>query len=497
MGLRKCNPASTSAFPWRHRQQYSTVAARKLLRPSIAPKPAIDIKHIRQNPELYAQNCIDRNYENLSNHPLRIVKLFDEWKLLQNNGRSIRERSNSLQAQLSRAKALDGHESTDTSTIPDQQDILHEARQLKQLIGEIESQEGDLDSEIVELAMELPNLTCTHSPIGSEPLVIGSINEPPLAGPHFSNRTWRDHVDIGSRLDILDFAAATVTSGWGWYYLKNEAALLEQALVHFALSVAMEHGFAAVSPPSMVYSHISDACGFQPRDRGREQQVYCVEQSHNDRMKGRPTLSLAGTAEIPFASMKANTILEEADLPFRIVGTSRCYRAEAGGRGVDSKGLYRVHEFTKVEMFGWTLPNGSENSLFETMVSVQTHILKSLGLHCRILEQPSADLGASAARKQDIEAFFPSRHEKDNGWGEVTSTSICTDYQTRRLGTRVRNIAGGNLSFPYTVNGTALAVPRVLAAILENGWDEGQMCVRVPESLWPWMHGIQTIREKH
>jgi seryl-tRNA synthetase len=225
--------------------------------------------------------------------------------------------------------------------------------------------------------------------------------------------------------------------------------------------------------------------------------VYSIQQNAAD-VGRKPELSLAGTAEIPLAGMKANMTLEEADLPMKRIGVSRCYRAEAGARGVDTKGLYRVHEFTKVEMFAWTLPSTSASeAIFDEMVSIQTEILTSLGLHCRILEMPSTDLGASASRKRDIEAFFPSRREKGEGWGEVTSVSMCTDYQTRRLATRVdiRSL-GGKMAFPYTVNGTALAVPRVLAAILENGWNERNFEVRIPEVLWPWMGGLKVIKPK-
>jgi seryl-tRNA synthetase len=247
----------------------------------------------------------------------------------------------------------------------------------------------------------------------------------------------------------------------------------------------------------MVYSHIAAACGFQPRDQNGEQQIYNIQQNPDD-VGRKPELSLAGTAEIPLAGMKANTTLEEADLPLKRVGVSRCFRAEAGARGVDTKGLYRVHEFTKVEMFAWTL-NSTEASttVFDEIVSIQTEILQSLGLHCRILEMPSTDLGASATRKCDIETFFPSRRLKDDGWGEVTSVSTCSDYQSRRLATKVDiRTLGGKIAFPYTVNGTALAVPRVLAAILENGWNEGELEVKIPEVLWPWMDGMKVIKQK-
>ncbi|KUI58013.1 Serine--tRNA ligase, mitochondrial, partial [Cytospora mali] len=192
----------------------------------------------------------------------------------------------------------------------------------------------------------------------------------------------------------------------------------------------------------------------------------------------------------------------------------------------DTKGLYRVHEFTKVELFAWTRPGDEAAEVFDEMLDMQTEILGSLGLHCRVLEMPSGDLGASATRKNDIEAWFPSRARRDNnnnnnnnkistgqttttppdektevgaeeeeGWGEVTSASICTDYQTRRLATRVR--LGGALTYPWTVNGTALAVPRVLAALLENGWDEETRTVAIPEVLRPYMDGMEKIGPKN
>jgi len=347
------------------------------------------------------------------------------------------------------------------------------------------------------LAAALPNLTSDETPRGDVPTVVGYINNHPEPRGFSSDRVWRSHVHIGSELNLLDFSSAATTSGWGWYYLLNEAALLEQALIQYSLSVAMSYGWRIVSPPTMIYSHISSACGFQPRDQNGEQQVYSIAQAPSDVGK-KPEYSLAGTAEIPLAAMKANQTIIEDELPLKHVAVSRCYRAEAGARGVDTKGLYRVHEFTKVEMFAFTSPSlSSSTTIFDEMLSIQTRILTSLNLHCRILEMPSTDLGASASRKRDIEAFFPSRRDKDEGWGEVTSTSICTDYQTRRLGTKLAEKSkGGKMGFPWTVNGTALAVPRVLAAVLENGWDEEESVVRVPECLWPWMGGVKVIGPK-
>ncbi|GAB7338205.1 hypothetical protein MBLNU457_4545t1 [Dothideomycetes sp. NU457] len=472
---------------------------RTFSRPTFAPKPVLDLKHIRQSPGLYEQNCDDRNYKRQARNSWRILELHEQWQQLQRDSRTFREQNNVLRKQLSHA----------ASNELDKSELLEKAKELKTHLDKIESQEKEIHEEIDELALELPNLSSSFTPNGNDPKVLGYINDHPEPEPSVSDRVWRSHVHVGSELDILDFAGAATTSGWGWYFLKNEAALLEQALIQYTLSLARKHGWQIVTPPSIVYSHIAAACGFQPRDQNEEQQIYTLAQTDKD--KGKPPLSLAGTAEIPFAGMKANTILEEADLPLKIIGASRCYRAEAGARGVDTKGLYRVHEFTKVEMFGWTKPDstGDEDhftddaweshslALFEEMVSLQKEILSSLGLHCRVLEMPAYELGASATRKIDIEAFFPSRREKDQGWGEVTSASICTDYQTRRLGTRVKmNKAGRKLEYPHTVNGTALAVPRVLAAIMENGWDEETKSLTIPEVLRPWMGGLERVERR-
>ena len=468
-------------------------------RPSIAPKPTIDNKHIRQNAALYEKNCLERNYKAQAAYPARINSLFEQWHIHQHEGRSLRERNNRVKLQLANPTTLRDEDSEDARGLKamSKEQLIEEARQLKEKISAIEGKESALTSEIDFLAAAIPNLTSDDTPRGDEPAIVGYINEHPEPDPSSSDRVWRSHVHIGSELHLLDFAGTATTSGWGWYCLLNEAAQLEQALVQYALSVAKKRGWDMVSPPSMVYSHIAAACGFQPRDQNDEQQIYNIQQNASD-VGRKPELSLAGTAEIPLAGMKANTIIEEADLPMKRVGVSRCYRAEAGARGVDTKGLYRVHEFTKVEMFAWTLPSPSASTeVFDEMVSIQTEILKSLGLHCRILEMPSTDLGASATRKRDIEAFFPSRRAKDDGWGEVTSVSTCSDYQTRRLATRVdMRSQGSKIGFPYTVNGTALAVPRVLAAILENGWNEARMEVNIPEVLWPWLDGLKVIKPK-
>lgn len=477
-------------------------------RASVAPKIAIDLKHIRRAPGLYSQNCVDRKYEGLKENSWRILELSEKIKQADLESRPLRERINKLHALLPKAGAK-------------KTELLRHVKELQPKLLEFETVQKGCEREILELAEALPNLTSRHTPVGEEVEVVGIYGDHPVEKE--PGKQWLSHTELGAQLDILDFEGSALTSGWGWYFLKNEAALLEQALIQYALQVAMKHGWQVVSPPSMVYAHMADACGFQPRDKNEEQQIYAIQQAEKDSSK--PRLVMAGTAEIPLAGMKANKTFEEAELPLKVVGVSRCYRAEAGARGVDTKGLYRVHEFTKVEMFGWSLPDlpdapsstnsstdmfeasetmtSQSESLFNEIVTIQQEILTSLGLHYRVLEMPTHDLGASASRKKDIEALFPSRMRAGveegadrGGWGELTSASICTDYQTRRLNTRVKIGKAGKLEFPHTVNGTAMAVPRVLACLLEMGWDGEKERVRIPEVLRPWMGGKEFIEKR-
>ncbi|KAA8910472.1 hypothetical protein FN846DRAFT_809685 [Sphaerosporella brunnea] len=452
--------------------------------PPTAPKPVINLKSIRENPEVHAQNCLDRNYTALSGYPARIVELYDEWAGLQKSLRGDRERANALSDAVRKAAKADKAE------------LVKEAQLLKAKIGTVEVKERELERDMKELALALPNSTHPESPVGTEPSILDYIN-PDNAPRKVDPAEVISHTQIGVELKLMDFADAGVVSGWGWYYLHNEAVLLEQALVNYALSLARKNGWMLVTPPSIVYSHMAAACGFRPRDQNGEQQIYLLNEGQH---------ALAGTAEIPLAGMHANKTFGLEDLPMKMVGVGRAYRAEAGARGVDSKGLYRVHEFTKVELFAWAPPplahheerqHPTADDIFNEMLQLQKTFLSSLGLHARILEMPTTDLGASASRKIDIEAYMPSRAHKDP-WGEVSSLSNCTDYQSRRLNTRIKLDGGSGKKtvFPYTLNGTACAVPRVLIAILENGWDGAKGGVVVPEVLRPFMGGIDFIGKK-
>ncbi|RDW86829.1 putative serine--tRNA ligase DIA4 [Aspergillus mulundensis] len=464
------------------------------VRPPSAPKPTPDVKHIRENAELYAQNCRNRNYPAHAEYPSKIQQLTDESRDINSHLVPVRSRIKTLEKTIGRLRnpAADAREK-------EQEPALRaEAEQLRNETSALSNRKDSCDEQIHDLALSLPNLTSVHTPVGLEPALVEYLNFDPQSPPSWVNESdsSRSHVSIGDELGLIDFSSAATTTGWGWYFLTGDGALLEQALIQYSLSVARRHGWNPVSPPSVVWSYLTEACGFQPRDQNSEQQIWAIEQAEKD--KAKPPRSLAATAEIPLAGMYANRDIDPSALPIKLVGPSRCYRAEAGSRGVDTKGLYRVHEFTKVEMFGWAdnspkSTSPTSDDLFEDLLTIQKEILTSLQLPCRILEMPTSDLGASATRKRDIEALFPSRmrgNGLEDAWGEVTSASICTDYQSRRLGTRVR---GEKNRFPHTVNGTAMAVPRVLAAILENGWNAKQKVVVLPEVLRPFMGGQEVI----
>lgn len=479
--------------------------------PSSAPKPSINLKALRGSPEYHVQNCLNRNHKALAAYPAKFVELYDEWVELQRSLRGERERINAISMQLRR------------STKDEKDELVKEAQVLKAKISSVEDKEHELERTMKQLAAALPNTTHPQSPVGTEPRLLGYINEalaPATVDPEdMAVKAVKGHVQIGAELKLLDFADAGVVSGWGWYYLLNEAVLLEQALVNYALSLAMRHGWQLVLPPNIVYASMAAACGFQPRDQHGEQQTYLLSEGRH---------ALAGTAEIPLAGMHANKTLAIEDLPVKLIGVGRAYRAEAGARGLESKGLYRVHEFTKVELFAWAPPDDLDccrraaaedepsastspafdavgakqhqtaQDIFDEMLEFQKTFLSSLGLYARVLEMPTADLGASASRKIDIEAFMPSRAKRDP-WGEVSSLSNCTDYQSRRLNTRLK-LEGGTgkkTAFPHTLNGTACAVPRVLIAILENGWTEERGGgVVVPAVLRPFMGGLDFIGRK-
>lgn len=342
------------------------------------------------------------------------------------------------------------------------------SRELKDRIGHKEFELKTLEEEIETLMHTVPNLALPEVPMGKserENLILREVGEK----PRFEFEPL-DHAVLGARLGIIDFGSGSKVAGAGFYYLKNEGVLLELALVRHALDVLQKRDFTLFLTPDLARSRFYLGTGYAPR--GPEAQTYEIKE--ND-------LGLIATAEITLAGVHADEIFEEGDLPRRYAGYSHCFRQEAGSYGKYSKGLYRVHQFTKVEMFAYTKPEDS-GYMHEEFLRIEEELWQSIGIPYRVVEMCAGDLGASqAARKFDLEAWMPGRGD----WGEVTSTSNTTDYQARNLNIRYRGDDGGN-KFVHTLNGTALATSRAIVAILENYQDE-EGGVKVPEALRPYM----------
>jgi seryl-tRNA synthetase len=265
-------------------------------------------------------------------------------------------------------------------------------------------------------------------------------------------------------------------AGQKFYFLKNEAALLELALVQYAMQTLLRHGYTPVITPDVARVEVLEGIGFIPRDPNPEtRQVYTLADTD---------LCLVATAEITLGGMHRNQTFDELDLPRKYVGLSHCFRTEAGAPGRDTRGLYRVHQFTKVEMFAFTTPDQSE-AVHQELREVEEEIFQGLGLPYHVIDTCTGDLGGPAYRKYDLEAWMPGRGDKGE-YGEVTSTSNCTDYQARRLNIRYRVPGHKGNPFVHTLNGTAVAVTRAIVAILEN-YQNADGSVTVPDVLRPWV----------
>jgi seryl-tRNA synthetase len=282
-----------------------------------------------------------------------------------------------------------------------------------------------------------------------------------------------DHVELAEKHDLIDFEAGAQVAGHGFYFLKNEAVLLELALQKYAVDLLVAEGFTPVITPDLARTDVLQGVGFIPR--GPETQIYSVENTD---------LNLVATAEITLGGMLAGKILDAEQLPLHYAGVSHCFRTEAGAAGRASRGVYRVHQFTKVEMFAFTRPEESDATL-ERFCDLQCRLFDGLGIPYRVVDTATGDLGGPAYRKYDLEAWMPGRGDAGE-WGEVTSTSNCTDYQARRLDIRFKTKGEKGTHYVHTLNGTAVAISRALIAILEN-YQEEDGAITVPEALRAWV----------
>ena len=425
----------------------------------------IDLRHLTERKEEIARNISNRG---LNIDLDAVISLQGSRSALLSEVELLRKNRNE------NARKMKGNMGKEERTA-----LIEEGKALKEKIGEVEEQLRNTESDYFEMAKLIPNYAHPDAPVGKEDSDNLEIKR--WGTPHAFAFTAKDHVQLGEELDLIDFETATRVSGPKFYYLKNEAVLLELALERYALDILRSHGFTLTITPDIARQEVVEGIGFNPR--GEESNIYTIE--------GTDTC-LVGTAEITLGGYHAGQILKEEDLPIMLSGLSHCFRREAGGAGQYSKGLYRVHQFSKLEMFVYCRPEESEQ-LHEKLLTIEEEIFRGLGIPYRIVDTCTGDLGAPAYRKFDIEAWMPGRGDGGE-YGEVTSTSNCTDYQARRLNVRYRKEDGSN-EFVHLLNGTAIAVSRALVAVMEN-YQKQDGSIVIPEALVPYM-GFTRIEKKH
>jgi seryl-tRNA synthetase len=381
--------------------------------------------------------------------------------------RDLDERRRSLVAEVDQARAEQGTASRSIGQAdPDERPALIErASTLKARVADLEGQLADAEAEHAAAFARVPNLPHPDAPDGAEGdgVVVRTFG----TKPEFDFAP-RDHVDLLEPAGAIDLARGAKVSGARFAYLKGEGAMLEFALVRYAIDIAASHGHTPVIPPVLVREPAMYGTGFLPTD---EQQLFLTRDDD---------FYLVGTAEVPLAALHMDELLDEADLPIRYVGYSPCFRREAGAHGKDTRGILRVHQFEKVELFSFVHPDRSDDE-HERILAIEEEIFSGLGIHAQVVDIPVGDLGASAARKYDLEAWLPGQ----SAYREVTSCSNTTDYQARRLKARIR-VAGGDNVLVHTLNGTALAVQRAIIALVEQH-QRADGSVAVPEALQPYL----------
>ena len=413
----------------------------------------LDLRFIIENLDAVRANCAKRNVRvDLD----RIVALDERRRALISEQQSVQERRNGL------AREIKGRKPSDEER--------NQGKELKEREATLETELASVRDELGPLHGLVPNMTHPDAPAGDtdeqnrELRIVGV--PPAFAFPPL------DHVELAAKHDLIDFEAGAKVSGQKFYFLKNEMVLLEHALMRFALDLLRKRGFTLFQTPDVARAEIADGLGFNPR--GTETNIYSVADTD---------LVLVGTAEITLGGIHHGEILDEARLPLRYCGLSHCFRTEAGAHGRASRGLYRVHQFTKVEMFTITRPEDSEAMLAE-IVALEEEIYRALEIPFRVVDVCAGDLGAPAYRKFDLEAWMTCVGER-GGWGEITSASNCTDYQARRLGVRYRESESGKTRFCHMLNGTAIAASRAPIALLENH-QRADGSIAIPKALVPY-----------
>jgi len=422
----------------------------------------LDIKFIRENPDKVKEGISKKGAD--SSLVAQVLDLDKKRRELIQQIDTLRAKKNIAEEKLLKEKE------------ESKKEILEVLKQAKNVLEKKETELKEIEKEYQRSMSLIPNLPLEDVPFGKDEkdnVVLREMGKK----PHW-NFTPKDYLTLGESLDIIDTKRAAKTSGSRFGFLKREAAQLEIALIHFAFDKLTKKGFIPVIPPVMIKAQPMWAMGYL--DRGRDEVYYLPKDD----------LYLIGTAEQIIGSMHMNEILKGEELPLRYIAFSSCLRREAGSYGKDTKGILRVHQFDKVEMFVFSKPEEAQKE-HELLLSLEEDLMKNLGIPYRVINICSGDLGDPAAKKYDLEAWLPGQNNGQGEYRETHSTSNCTDYQARRLNVKYLNSKTNKNEFVSTLNGTALAIGRAIIAIIEN-YQTKEGFIRIPKVLLPYMEALKS-----
>jgi seryl-tRNA synthetase len=413
----------------------------------------LDIRFIRDNAERVQEASKQKGYDIDVQH---LLKLDEERRTLQQQVDELRTRRNENSAKMKGGKP--------------EPSMIDEGKQIKVELAEREGYLKTADDEFNDLLQAVPNIIFDDVPLGGEEdsVEIKKWGEQPTGA--------KDHLDFALARDWVDFERGAKVAGAKFYYLKGDLALLENAITQYALDFVTKKGFTFMTVPHMVNARTATGTGFAPRSQDQGDQYFIDGED----------LSLIGTAEASLTGYHADEILDEDKLPLLYAGLSPCYRKEAGTYGKHARGLFRVHQFNKLEMYAFTLPEQSLE-MHERILAFEEELWQSIGIPYHVINIAAGDLGSPAAKKYDIE-YWSSVDEK---YRELTSCSNCTDFQARNLNIRVRR-NDGTIQTVHTLNGTAVSLARSLIAVIEH-YQNGDGTLEIPQVLQPYMQGRTTI----
>lgn len=349
-------------------------------------------------------------------------------------------------------------------------ELIAKGKEIKTELAAVEKEFDTTDAEYGKLLRSVPNVIAADVPLGGEEDSV----EVKKWGEQ--SKTGVDHLDYAVSRDWVDFERGAKVAGAKFYYLKNELALLENALIQFGLKKVREHGFTFMTVPDLVSSKVLEGTGFNPRSSDQSDEYFIEGED----------LALIATAELSITGYHMDEIIDEADLPLFYAGLSACFRKEAGAYGKHTRGLFRVHQFNKLEMYAFCLPEESEK-IHEKLLGIEEEIWQELGIPYHVVNIAAGDLGSPAYKKYDIEYWSPV----DQTYRELTSCSNCTDFQARNLNIRVRR-KNGEIEVLHTLNGTAVSLARSLVALIENFASAGGK-LKVPVALQPYLDGATEL----